>query len=409
MPIRAEAVKHSIPVDPAKLLAIVRQWCPGAPVEVPITLVKTLIEAAASGSSGDLRLGLLEEFVVGLVGQLCSNFHKINKLKQETVRMAGDPLHRPKLRPSHPAALTKAALAAIQRAPDQVLRADQVHSVLRRVKPKISFKSTYSVLKRMTDSGFLERDNAGVYRLPNSSKKSYEPRTIQLLRLVYEAPNHKMSVRQAESALDWSQKLLSATASELGSRSLLKYENCELAVPGEIVERVERGEGVRIAPGKMFYGRASGPRVDVSAFTTLRLERPRVDLAQEILDLRMRKKRELDSALDEAAPRLGIPRTNLEIMVKPPPATAKAAQRRKTQSAAEEQLRAELLRLVGEHTEAPPTTKDDLCEWYCSPASKLKISGLTREIFRDVWAEVAPPSWRKRGPRASKFRPKISS
>jgi hypothetical protein len=277
------------------------------------------------------------------------------------------------------------------------------------VKPKISFESTYAVLKRMTDIGLLERDNAGVYRLPNSSKQSYEPRTIQLLRLVYETPDHKMSVRQAESALDWSPKLLSAIASELRSRSLLKYEKCELAVPREIVERVARGEGVRIAPGKMFYGQASGPRVDVSAFATLRLERPRVDLAQEICDLRMRKKRELDSALDEAAPRLGIPRASLEIMVKPPPATAKTAQRRKIQSAAEEQLRVELLRLVGEHPEAPPSTKDDLRERYCSPVSNARISGLTREIFRDVWADAAPPSWRKRGPRANQFRPKTSA
>ena len=316
--------------------------------------------------------------------------------------MAGDPLRRPKFRPGHHRAeLARAALAAVERANDQVLSADQVHTVLRRVKLKISLESTYAVLKRMTDSGLLERDNAGVYRLPNSSKESYEPRTIQLLRLVYEAPDHEMSVRQAESALDWSAKLLSATASELRSRSLLKYEKCELAVPREIVEKVSRGEGVRIAPGKMFYGQAGGPRVDASAFTTLRLERPRVDLAQEISQLRMLKKRELDSALDEAAPRLGIPRANLEIMVKPPPATAKAAQRRKTQSAAKERLRVELLRLVGEHPEPLSSTKDDLCERYCSSASESKISGLTREIFREVWAQVAPPSWRKRGPRAN--------
>jgi hypothetical protein len=39
---------------------------------VPITLVKSLIEAAASGSSGQLRLGLLEDFVLGLDAQLCS-------------------------------------------------------------------------------------------------------------------------------------------------------------------------------------------------------------------------------------------------------------------------------------------------------------------------------------------------
>ncbi|MGO8920050.1 MAG: hypothetical protein ACLQJR_29470 [Stellaceae bacterium] len=75
-------------VDPVKWLAIVRRWCPAAPVEVPITLVKSLIEAAASGCSGQLRLGLLDDFVLGLDAQLCSNAQKLNKLKKETVRMA---------------------------------------------------------------------------------------------------------------------------------------------------------------------------------------------------------------------------------------------------------------------------------------------------------------------------------
>src|ERR1700720_3096804 len=78
-------------VDPAKWLAIVRRWCPAASVEVPITLVRSLIEAARSGSSGQLRLSLLEEFVLGLDAQLCSNSEKINRLKKETVRMAADP------------------------------------------------------------------------------------------------------------------------------------------------------------------------------------------------------------------------------------------------------------------------------------------------------------------------------
>src|SRR5262245_26570267 len=137
MAIHAKAVNPSTSVDPARLLAIVRRWCPGAPVEVPITLVNALIEAAASGSSGELRLGLLEDFVLGLAAQLCSNGQKIDKLKKETARMAGDPLRRPKLRPGHPAELARAALAAVERAPDQVLRVEKIHTALRRVKPKI--------------------------------------------------------------------------------------------------------------------------------------------------------------------------------------------------------------------------------------------------------------------------------
>ena len=167
-------------VDPAKWLAIVRRWCPAAPVEVAITLVKSLIEAAESGSSGQLRLGLLEDFVLGLDAQLCSNAQKIDKLKKETVRMAADPLRRPKLRPGHPAELARAALAAVQRAPDQVLSVEKIHTALRRVKPKIRRTSTYALVKRMTDCGWFERDFAGVYGLPSRTRKPYEARTLQL-------------------------------------------------------------------------------------------------------------------------------------------------------------------------------------------------------------------------------------
>jgi len=366
-------------------------------VEVPITLVKALMDAAASGGSGELRLGLLEDFVLGLAAQLCSNGHKIEKLKKETARMAGDPLRRPKLRPSHRAELARAALAAVERANDQVLSREKVHTALRRLKPKIRETSTYALLKRMTDCGWLERVGAGVYGLPGRLRKPYEARTLQLFQLVYTAPDHEMGIRQAAAALDWSPKLLGATASELRSRNLLESVEEQrkgvLVVAREIVDKLARDEGVLIAPGKMFYARAGGPPVGHSAFTTLRLDRPRVDLAQEIRQLRMLKKRELEPALDATAQRLAIPRADLEIMVKPPPSTARAAQRRETQRVAEEACPVELLRLAAKHPEASPETKDDLYK-----TLKSQISGLTREIFRKGWSDFAPPSWKRRGP-----------
>ena len=187
--------------------------------------------------------------------------------------MAGDPLHRPKLRPGHTAELARAALAAVGRAYNQVLGVEKIHTALRRVKPKIRPTSTYAVVKRMTDCGWLERVDAGVYGLPGRSRKPYEPRTTQLLRLVYTAPDHEMSMRQALAILDWSAKLLSAMASELCSRNLMQSKKGVLLVPQEIVEKLARDEGFPIAPGKTFYARAGGPTVDRSAFTVLRAER----------------------------------------------------------------------------------------------------------------------------------------
>jgi hypothetical protein len=309
MPIHAEAANRSTTVDAAKLLEIVRRWCPAAPVEVPITLVRALIEAAASSSSGQLRLGLLEGFVLGLAAQLCSNSQKLDKLKKETARMAGDPLRRPKLRPGHPAELAKAALAAVARAKDKVLSVEKIHTALRRVKPKIRPTSTYALVKRMTDCGWLERVDAGVYGLPSRSRKPYEPRTLQLLRLVYTAPDHEMGTRQARAVLDWSPKLLGATVSELCSRNLLKSEKGVLLLPREIVEKLARGEGVPIAPGKVFYARAGSPIVDDSAFTALRAERLPLEDAEveaEIERLKALPRAEYEAQREPAASRLGV-------------------------------------------------------------------------------------------------------
>jgi hypothetical protein len=52
MRIHAEATNRSTTIDPAKLLQIVRRWCPASPVEVPIALVKALIEAARQQQRG---------------------------------------------------------------------------------------------------------------------------------------------------------------------------------------------------------------------------------------------------------------------------------------------------------------------------------------------------------------------
>jgi hypothetical protein len=366
-------------VDPAKLVEIVQRWCPSAPVEVPIALVKALIEAAATGGSGELRLSLIEEFVVGLAGQLCTNGHKIVKLKRETARMADDPLHRPQLRPGHSAELARAALAAVKRANGQVLGVEKIHTALRRVKPKISQTSAYALVKRMTDGGWFERVDAGVFGLPGRSHKPYEPRTLQLFRLVYQAPGHVIGTREAGSVLDWSPKLLSATASELGSRNLLNSKKSVHVVPQELVEKLARGEGVRIAPGKVFYARAGGPTVDHSSFTPLRAERPRVDRkaqADKIASLNGLKGEQL---------RIGVAATAKEWSIDPEDLAerlSKSAQRNLRRESARERWREEATKLMEQHPERSPKPLRDLFK-------DLGIEGLTLRIFLEVIREAA--------------------
>jgi len=47
-----------------------------------------------------------------------------------------------------------------------------------------------------------------------------------------------------------------------------------------VVDKLERGEGILVAPGKLFYARRGGPPIDHSALVTLRPERPHVDSAE---------------------------------------------------------------------------------------------------------------------------------
>jgi len=367
--------------DAAKWLTIVRRWCPAAPVEVPITLVNSLIEAAASGSSGQLRLGLLEDFVLGLDAQLCSNAQKINKLKKATARMAADPLRRPELRPDHPAELARAALAAVERAPDQVLSVEKIHTALRRVKPKIRRTSTYALLKRMTDSRWFERDFAGMYGLPSRTRKPYEARTLQLLRLVYTAPGHEMSTAEALAVLGWSPKLTSATASELCSRKLLvKPGKSRFRVPAEVVDKLERGEGILIAPGKVFYARPGGPPVDHSALVTLRPERPRIDpgvLGEKIVWLKTLNGEQRKDAIAATAKESGMDAAALEALV-----LSKSELRAARKDAAKEQWRAEVTPLMQKCPERSPLPLPKLFK-----EASSRIVGLTKRTFKDVLRE----------------------
>ena len=205
------------------------------------------------------------------------------------------------------------------------------------------------------------------------------------MQLVYGSPDHVMSVRQVGAALHWSAKLVSATGSELSSRNLLKYEKCTLTVPREIVDKLVRGQGVFVAPGKMFYGPADGPRVDQSAFATLRLERPRIDPAQlalEVARLKGLKKRQQASELDAVARALGIPRSQIELMLRPVEQVVKNAERNAIQEAAKQRWRDDYHALL-DHPDQLPVRKK-LWE------DARQIPGMTRQMFRDVISEMEP-------------------
>jgi hypothetical protein len=139
-------------------------------------------------------------------------------------------------------------------------------------------------------------------------------------------------------------------------------------------------------------------RAEAVTFTTLRPERPPVDsekLAKEVARLKGLKKREQDVELDGKTKDLGVPRIQLELMVRPAAQLAKNAERRAIGEAATEKWRVDY-RVLARHPERLPI-RAKLWE------EAWRIPGLTRQMFREVISDEGPgKSGRRRGNRAKK-------
>jgi hypothetical protein len=126
-------------------------------------------------------------------------------------------------------------------------------------------------------------------------------------------------------------------------------------------------------------------RAEAVTFTTLRPERPPVDsgkLAQEVGRLKGLKKRQQIVELDATAKALGVPRTQLELMVRPAAQVVKNTERNAIQEAAKEKWRADY-RVLVRHPERLPV-RAKLWE------EARGIPGLTRQMFRDVISGEGP-------------------
>jgi hypothetical protein len=152
--------------------------------------------------------------------------------------------------------------------------------------------------------------------------------------------------------------------------------------------------------GRIVDGRGgtffSTPKVAVRAkpatFTTLRPERPPVDittLAREVARLKALKNRQRSVELKRTAKALGVPRMQLELMVRPAEQIVKNAERKAIEEAAKEKWRAKYRALAKHPEQLPVRTK--LWE------EARGIPGLTRQIFREIIAEEARVKSRHRG------------
>ena len=77
-------------VDPAKWLAILREWVPSEPLEVLVFLINSLIE-----TSGPARVGGLDALIAHIHGTTRSGREKFERLRQWNDKMRADPQYWP--------------------------------------------------------------------------------------------------------------------------------------------------------------------------------------------------------------------------------------------------------------------------------------------------------------------------
>jgi hypothetical protein len=347
-------------------------------------LINSLIEA-----SGPARVEGLDTLIAHTDGTTRSGREKFERLRQWSDKMRGDPLYWPQLfvRPRAVSILIKAILDKASRPLDR-FEVERKFRKFRDVPPS----GLSQELKEMEKRGEIDRHAAGLYWRKGTAGKPYESQTQQLYRLAHDAPGHRMPNAELAVAMDISRKDLETLLSQMRKRwrNPHLFEDATgdgvVAVSADSLAVLQRDGRIVDGRGGTFF---SAPQVvartEAVTFTTLRPERPPVDsgkLAQEVGRLKGLKKRQQIAELDATAKALGVPRIQLELMVRPAAQVVKNTERNAIQEAAKEKWRADYRVLAKQPERLPVRAK----LWEEARA----IPGLTRQMFRDVISEEGP-------------------
>jgi hypothetical protein len=384
--------------NPAKWLTIMREWVPAEPVEALVVFINSLIEA-----SGRARVDGLDELIAHVDGTTRSGREKFERLRRWSEKMRADPWYWPQrfVRPRTISSLIKRILDKAPR-PLNRFEIERKFRKFRDVPPT----GLSQELKEMARRGEIDRFGAGLYWRKGTALKPYESQTRQLYRLVHDAPGHRMRNAELAVAMDISRKDLEILLSQMRNR----WRDPRL-FEGAI------GDGVTVASaeslavlkrdGRIADGRGgtffSAPQVvakaEIVTFTTLHPERPPLDfekVAKEVVRLRGLKKRQQVVELDAAAKASGVPRMQLELMLRPATQMIKNAERKAIGETAKERWRADYRVLARNPERLPIRAK----LW----KEARRIPGLTRQMFREVISEEGPSkSGPRRGIRAKKI------
>ena len=371
-------------VDPEKWLATLRVWVPTEPLEVLVALINSLIEA-----SGPARVDGLDALIAHTDGTTRSGREKFERLRQWSDKMSAEPPYWPQLfvRPRAVSILIKEILDKASRPLDR-FEVERKFRKLRDVPPS----GLSQELKEMAKRGEVDRHAAGLYWRKGTAGKPYESQTQQLYRLAHDAPGHRMPNAELAVAMHISRKDFETLLSQMRKRW------CDPPLfggPSGVGVTVVSAESLAVLKrdGRIVDGRVGtffsapkvGARAEAVTFTTLRPERPPVDsgkLAQEVGRLKGLKKRQQIVELDATAKALGVPRMQLELMVRPAAQMVKNTERNAIQEAAKEKWRADY-RVLAKHPERLPV-RAKLWE------EARGIPGLTRQMFRDVISNEGP-------------------
>jgi hypothetical protein len=318
-----------------------------------------------------------------------SGREKFERLRQWRDKMRADPRYWPQLfvRQREVSKLIKAIVDKASR-PLNKFEVERKYGKVREVPPS----GLSQELKEMAKRGEIDRIAAGLYWRKGTAVKVYESQTQQLYRLVHDAPSHRMPNAELAVAMNISRKdletLLSLTRKRWRDPTLFERPtgDGEAVVSATSLAVLKRDGRIADGRGGTFFS-APGlvEHTEGVKFTTLRPERPPVDsgeLAREVARLKELKKREQEVELDTKAKALGVPRVQLELMVKPAAQVAKNARRKAIGEAAKEKWREEYRVLASDPKGLPNRAK----LWEVA----RRIPGLTRQIFREVNSEEGP-------------------
>jgi hypothetical protein len=384
-------------VDPATWLATLRVWVPNEPLEVLVALINSLIVA-----SGPARVDSLDALIAHTDGTTRSGREKFERLRRWSDKMRADPWYWPQrfVRPRTISSLIKPILDKASRPLDR-FEVERKFRKFRKVPPS----GLSQELKEMTKRGEIDRLAHGLYWRKGTAVSAHESQAHRLYRLVHDAPGHRMRNAELAAAMNISRKDLETLLSLMRKRwrdpPLLERPTGAgvTVVSAASLDLLNRDGRIVDGRGGTFF---SAPNVVTCAeavtFTTLRPERPPVDsekLAQEVARLKGLKKNQQDVEFDPVAKALGVPRMLLELMVRPAAQVVKNKERRAIGEAAKEKWRAEF-RVLASDLKGLPNRKK-LWE-----AAQRMISGLTRQMFREVISEEGPGKSGRRGNRAKK-------